>query len=370
MPKSKTAASAGSSRSLRRSATAPPKPSSLQPGVADPGDEDPLGSLLGHGEHLHLGGEEEEEPAGLAQELLAGHAVDGDAQVHACRRSRRRSARSSPCGRRACGPAGRPRGRAAAARCRRAGNDALDLDLGLAGAGVAHGRRRRRRLGGHRVAQGRRGRAARTTSSGVVAAARSIISRTAGSCRRDRRALAVAQRVHVQQQRLLDLGGVEQAAAALRRDLRVVGQHDRGAEQDVVGCGVASTGHVLTLAGGRPRAARRSARPRRRSSGWVESSEWRSAPRAVEAGAAPRCGSRPAGARGSPTSSRAHAQPHGSPTASVLLAAGPASASALRPRPGGARPRAQEAHLGAHVTAASSTHSSTRWSKVAAFPAA
>ena len=43
-------------------------------------------------------------------------------------------------------------------------------------------------------------------------------------------ALAVAERQHVQQQRLLDLGRVEQAAAALGRELRVVGQHDRRAE--------------------------------------------------------------------------------------------------------------------------------------------
>jgi hypothetical protein len=37
-------------------------------------------------------------------------------------------------------------------------------------------------------------------------------------------ALAVAQRQHVQEQGLLDLGGVEQAAARLGRDLRVVGR--------------------------------------------------------------------------------------------------------------------------------------------------
>ena len=36
------------------------------------------------------------------------------------------------------------------------------------------------------------------------------------------------------QQRLLDLGRVEQAALALGRDLRVVGEHDRGAEHGVV----------------------------------------------------------------------------------------------------------------------------------------
>ena len=66
-------------------------------------------------------------------------------------------------------------------------------------------------------------------------AARSSISRTAGSLLGDLVALVVAEREHVQQQRLLDLGGVEQVAAALGRDLRVVGQDDRRAEHRVVG---------------------------------------------------------------------------------------------------------------------------------------
>ena len=51
----------------------------------------------------------------------------------------------------------------------------------------------------------------------------------------------------MQQQRLLDLGAVEQVAAALGRELRVVGQHDRRAQHRVVGSGVASTGKVFTL---------------------------------------------------------------------------------------------------------------------------
>ena len=83
-------------------------------------------------------------------------------------------------------------------------------------------------------------------SSGVAATARSIIARTAGSLLGDLLALVVGQREHVQQQRLLDLGRVEQVAAALGRELRVVGQDDRGAEHRVVGR-VASTGNVLTL---------------------------------------------------------------------------------------------------------------------------
>ena len=74
-------------------------------------------------------------------------------------------------------------------------------------------------------------------SSGVAAAARAIISRTRRVRALDLRALGVAEHLHVEQQRLLDLGGVEQAAAALGRDLRVVGQHDRRAEDRVVGRG-------------------------------------------------------------------------------------------------------------------------------------
>ena len=59
-------------------------------------------------------------------------------------------------------------------------------------------------------------------------------------------ALAVAEREDVQQQRLLDLGAVEQVAAALGCQLRVVGQHHRGAEQPS-SSSVARTGKVLTF---------------------------------------------------------------------------------------------------------------------------
>ena len=47
-------------------------------------------------------------------------------------------------------------------------------------------------------------------------------------------ALGVAECLHVQHERLLDLGVVEEVAAALGRDLRMVGQDDRGAEHHVV----------------------------------------------------------------------------------------------------------------------------------------
>ncbi len=50
----------------------------------------------------------------------------------------------------------------------------------------------------------------------------------------DRRALSVGERVDVEDQRLLDLGVVEQVAVTARRDLRMVGEHDRGAEDRVV----------------------------------------------------------------------------------------------------------------------------------------
>ena len=81
--------------------------------------------------------------------------------------------------------------------------------------------------------------------------------------RGDRLALVVAEREDVQQQRLLDLGAVEEVAAALGRELRVVGQHDRRAEQRVVGVGREHREGVDALAAsGGLAAARRSARRR------------------------------------------------------------------------------------------------------------
>ncbi len=50
----------------------------------------------------------------------------------------------------------------------------------------------------------------------------------------DRFALVIRQRVHMQHERLLDLGVVEQVAVAARRDLRVIGKHDRRPEDRVV----------------------------------------------------------------------------------------------------------------------------------------
>ena len=113
-------------------------------------------------------------------------------------------------------------------------------------------------------------------SSGVTARARSIISRTAGSCSAICRALLVAERLHVQQERLLDLGVVEQVAAALGRELRVVGQHDRGAEHHVVGRRREHRPGVDAVAAAR-RAGETKRPPATRSSGCVEISERSSA---------------------------------------------------------------------------------------------
>ena len=151
------------------------------------------------------------------------------------------------CGRRACGRGCRASGPGAEHHLRAARErDAVDDRLALAGGRIAAARAARS------VATASAGRGISTRpcsammSSGVAAAARSSISRTAGSATLDLRALGVAQRVHVEQQRLLDLGVVEQVAAALGRDLRVVGQHDR-APSTASSASVASTGQMLTL---------------------------------------------------------------------------------------------------------------------------
>ena len=140
------------------------------------------------------------------------------------------------------------RARAGSRPCRRARNVTPSTS---ASSSPARGSRQARRLGRRLGASSRVAHVTRPCSammsSGVAAAARAIISRTAGSWLLDLLALGVAQRLHVQQQRLLDLGRVEQAAAALRRDLRMVRQHDRGARAPRRRRRVASTGKVLTL---------------------------------------------------------------------------------------------------------------------------
>ena len=66
-----------------------------------------------------------------------------------------------------------------------------------------------------------------------------------GVLARDLLALLIAEGVHVQQQRLLDLGVVEQVAEALGRQLGMLGQHDRRAQHGAIPS-PSSTGKVLT----------------------------------------------------------------------------------------------------------------------------
>ena len=162
----------------------------------------------------------------------------------------------------------------------------------------------------------------------------------------------VAQRVDVQQQRLLDLGAVEEVAAALRRDLRMVGQEDRGAQHGVVvGAGQHRPG-VDVLAARRARAARRSGRRARAA---------RRASRPASA-AAPRRGR----GRRAPACVFSHPQPDARRLARLDLAArrGPRRRRArtllarrrraprAARRPGGARPSAAGSSTSASTPAA------------------
>ena len=99
----------------------------------------------------------------------------------------------------------------------------------------------------------------------------------------DRLALVVGEGEDVQQQRLLDLGAVEEVAAALGRQARVVGQHDRRAEQRVVVIGRQHREGVDALGLRRLQRRRRSARRRCVRTGCVESRLCRQRARAVEA---------------------------------------------------------------------------------------
>ena len=124
----------------------------------------------------------------------------------------------------------------------------------------------------------------------MVAAARSTISAHRRVLLGDRLALAVAERVHVQQQRLLDLGAVEQVAAALRAPA-AGGRAARSRRPSTVSSsGVASTGKVFTLLQlgvlerrhGTGRRAR--SRPRGWRAGWPRSASARSASRRSSSG--------------------------------------------------------------------------------------
>ena len=129
-------------------------------------------------------------------------ALDRHAEVHAVVVVDGTSARSWPCGPRACGLDVAAPGRAQDHASRRAEGARRRRRLGLALARVAHASTRPCRR--EDVLRGRRvGRAP-------------IISRTAGSPGGDLLALLVAQRLDVQEQRLLDLRPVEQARRGSR----------------------------------------------------------------------------------------------------------------------------------------------------------
>ena len=103
----------------------------------------------------------------------------------------------------------------------------------------------------------------------------------------------------MQQQRLLDLGVVEQVAVALGSDLRVVGQHDRRAEDGVVVGASPAPASVLTLS--RPASSGETKRPSAiLTTMWTEISDSRSAAAHGRARLAPR----PCCARSSGTTCR------------------------------------------------------------------
>ena len=221
MPKSTTETPEGSSRSSSRLRDRPPKPSSRIQALPTPATRICFSSSRAHCGHSTSTGREEEEAADLAHQLLARVVVDRDAEVDA----------------------------AVVVEV-----DALDrrrppVEHAVVGVAVALGPqhdRSPRRTTTPSTARARASPLARVrTGTRPVAAAVQLLGRRRRARARSSRAppgpaaaissrSASRERVHVQQQRLLDLGVVEQVAAALGRELRVVGQHDRGAEHGVV----------------------------------------------------------------------------------------------------------------------------------------
>ena len=200
-----------------------------------------------------------------------------------------------------------------------------------------------------------------SSSSGVTAAARSIISRTAGSWSLDLGALGVAEHLDVEQQRLLDLGVVEQVAAALGRDLGMVGQHDRRAEHHVV-LGAASTGPRVDAVAGR--VERRDEPPAGDAQDRVRRDQ-RAPERggAVEpSGASVRFSTRRRPAAGRPSSGVSREPGRARTPADAELALARRSAAA---RPGGARRSAPgNAPRPSTSPPPSATHCISRWSYV------
>ena len=229
MPKSPTLTPEGSSRACRRRDDLAAEAVVAQPRVADAGDEDLLLGRLRHVWHTSTSPVKKNRKRPVSRiSVLAGIVVDGHAEVELVL-----VVEVDALDRGDAAVEDLVVGVAAVLEAQhdlvaQAVGDAVDVDLLLAGRlGV---RRPRGSESTVRPCRARR-------SSGVAAAARSIISRTAGSAAAISVALAVAEREDVQQQRLLDLGAVEEVAAALGGELRVVGQHDRRAEQRVVGVG-------------------------------------------------------------------------------------------------------------------------------------
>ena len=196
---------------------------------------------------LHLVREEEQVAAGLAHQLLAGVVVDGHRRGGRGRRSRRRSARSSRGGRRACGRrrialgpgpqhelvAALERDPVDASRAARRGSSAAPRGAPA----------RRRRVLGTRLQPAVQAddllRRQRQRPLEHLADDRVL----AGGLL----ALGVGQRVDVEDQRLLDLGVVEQVAAALGRR-SAGGRAARSPRPSTASSSaVASTGQMLTL---------------------------------------------------------------------------------------------------------------------------
>ncbi len=255
-------------RASSRRATSPPNASSCSQALPTPATRICFSRRARSRQDLHLGGLEVQVAADVAHQLAAGVVVDRDAEMHGvvvvdvdALDGRGAPGRAGGPGR--VPPSARRRTRAAAA-----------------GTSRRRPSPRPRRAWPSRAARARapgrsssRARAARGCPRGVAATARSTIARTAGSCSAICVALVVAERQHMQQQRLLDLGGVEQVAAALGRELRMVGEHDRRAQQRVVVVASRAPGTCSPLRTPSPR--RRRARAGRSARG---SARRRSAP--------------------------------------------------------------------------------------------
>ena len=227
---------------------------------------------------LHLVGEEEQVPAGLAHQVLAGVVVDRHRRGGRGRRSRCRCARPSPGGRRACGPRGRGRPRDAARPCRRA-QTRPPVDA----ASPARPRSPESASGVAACAVGDRATSERPLcramiSSGPSASARSSISPTTRIAGRERRrALGVAQRLDVQDAAPPRSRCCRTGCRGSRARAGVIGQHDRGAEHRLVGGAGEHRPDVRRCAG--PASSGETNRPPEISrTRWTEISEEASAP--------------------------------------------------------------------------------------------